>query len=932
MRRILAATAFAALALAARAQTVTVKDTVMTTYPYADPDPVPRMGNIYPYWHFNTFTTEPSARTWKIVVLENDYIRVKVFPEIGGKIWSIYDKTSGQELFYDNDAVKFREISLRGPWTSGGIEFNYGVIGHAASCSSPVNWTTSTKPDGSVSCYIGVLDMVSRSHWTIEVNLPKDAAWVRTSSIWHNCSSEYQPYYSWANSGIRASDDLVLVYPGRNAIGHGGDVIEFPMDSKGRDLSHYSEQAFGRDKSYHVVGSHKPFFGAWYRDDDWGLLHYSMRDDKLGRKYFTWAQSEQGSIWVDLLTDGRTQYVEMQSGRLFNQNNVSCSASSPFRQFLFNPYGTDEWTEYWLPYKGIGAADNVTLDAVVSVSLRKVGICPLRPVSGCLEVTAADGGRILEKDVSLKPMEALTLEVAGAPASVRIAGRTLWTSDDELTSRPQKRSEDYDDASPSARMMMARDLVGMRMYADAEEIVDTVLASAPSMIEALSMKAALTYHRMAYEEALGWSDKALAVDQYDPEAGLFGGLAAAALGRDYDALDRLEVASIAPSTLRSSCQTELACLRMRRGERDLAAEYARKALVGNAHNITALQILYLTSGEGLSEIEELDPLSHFPQAVSLLGGSMDDAAYAASFQQEASWEDCLEMAIFFHKVGMDAEAARIASAAETNALTSLWAAYLTDSPDAIAAAAAAPLSLVHPFRQESAQPLRWALAQGGGWQFRYLLALLQEHLGNHSEAEELMVPDDSDCSAYYAFRYRLCGSIGDIRKAYDLDPDCWQYRVDLAKALTGSGNPQEAVSLLKKYYAGHSDCIQAGDALVDAYIAAGDWNSAEKIMDSIVYLPFEGQHGSHDKYRRIKLHQAAAAIDRGAYSKASGLVDEALLWPSRLGAGKPYDEYIDTSVEDSLKAEIERRKTSRGPFESAMNLIGEKTEPDRKLF
>ena len=83
------------------------------------------------------------------------------------------------------------------------------------------------------------------------------------------------------------------------------------------------------------------------------MLHYARRDEKPGRKYFTWAPSEEGSIWIDLLTDGNPQYVELQSGRLFNQNMVQ-SNDTPFKQFLFTPYGTDEWNEYWLPFSGIG--------------------------------------------------------------------------------------------------------------------------------------------------------------------------------------------------------------------------------------------------------------------------------------------------------------------------------------------------------------------------------------------------------------------------------------------------------------------------------------------------------------------------------------------------------------------------------------------------
>ena len=111
------------------AQTVTVKDTVMTTYPFGDPNPIPQVKrNCYPYCNFDEFSTTPEKQSWKMVVLENPYLRVKIFPEIGGKVWSVFDKTAGKEMFYDNNVVKFRDIAMRGPWTSGGIEFNYGVL------------------------------------------------------------------------------------------------------------------------------------------------------------------------------------------------------------------------------------------------------------------------------------------------------------------------------------------------------------------------------------------------------------------------------------------------------------------------------------------------------------------------------------------------------------------------------------------------------------------------------------------------------------------------------------------------------------------------------------------------------------------------------------------------------------------------------------
>lgn len=919
-----------AATLALHAQTITVKDTVMTTYPYSDPDPVPRMGKIFPYWHFQQFSTAPEQKVWKMVVLENDYLRVKIFPQIGGKIWSIFDKTAGRELVYDNDAVKFREISLRGPWTSGGIEFNYGVIGHAPSCASPVDWYTE-KNDNGVSCYIGVLEMTSHSRWTVEISLPEDAVWCTTRSIWHNLSGEWQPYYSWANSAVETSDDLMLVYPAHNAIGHNGELLTYPLNDEGTDISLLSNQAYGADKSYHMVGSHKSFFGAYYPSADWGTLHWSLRDEKLGRKYFTWAQSSQGTIWVDLLTDGRKQYVELQSGRLFNQNFEPSSIKSAYRQFLFSPYGTDEWCEYWLPYEGIGPADNITLDCVTSVSGNKIGIYPLRKYEGPLRVTDAGGKVLYEAQVSFKPAVTWSAEVDGVPAEAKIGRRIIWQADDQLTDRPQSRSAKFDPESAESLTLLARDNFGLRDFAKAESLVDKALAKAPANLEALTLKAALLYHRMKYDQAYETAGEALSIDQYNSEAGYISGLAAVRLGKIYDAMDRFEVAAISDSPMRSGCYTELARLHFRSGDNELAEDYCVKALKCNGRNLTAMMIYCRAHGSGCAAIQAADPLCHFPSAENFLGGKIDAATFASEFKSELVWEDFLEIAIFYHSLDLDGEAATILGALPSqNALTALWKAFLEGNAAGIAPAEACGVDFAFPYRAESAEVLEWAAARGG-WQSAYLLAVLKDSFGYKEEALKTIEGLDPDFAPFHAYRYSLTKNTEDLRRAFALEPDGWRYRRLLALERIERGDCAEAVRLLAGWYKSHPDNFQVGDALIDAYMGTGRYRDAEKIVDKIVYLPFEGQKSSHNKYRDIKLHIAAMECDKGNFSKALAKVDESLLWPERLGAGKPFDNLVDTSREEWVRSEILKRKNGESKEPLSPQLNDSRTK-DKKLF
>ena len=97
------------------AQQATVTETVETvkTYPFSDPDPVADPSDLfYPYFRFDGFSAKGINRQWKVVSLENDYIKLTLFPEIGGKIWGAVDKTTGYCDAWSVDIRRYR-VQLR---------------------------------------------------------------------------------------------------------------------------------------------------------------------------------------------------------------------------------------------------------------------------------------------------------------------------------------------------------------------------------------------------------------------------------------------------------------------------------------------------------------------------------------------------------------------------------------------------------------------------------------------------------------------------------------------------------------------------------------------------------------------------------------------------------------------------------------------------
>ena len=326
---------------------VSMETVTLVEYPFSDPDPVPPTDSKrYPYFRFDGTSVVGSPRVYRSFRLENDRIRLDVLPEIGGKVWGATDKASGFDFIYRNHAAKFRNVAMRGPWMSGGIEYNFGIIGHGPYTSTPVDCLVRTNSDGSVSCFVSMTEFICRTAYQVEIRLAPGESHFVTSTLWCNSSGLPAPYYHWMNSASPVERDMVLKFNGRSAIGHEGEASPWPVDSRGRHLDVYAANAFGHNKSYHVVNGDNRVFGVWYPSRGIGFIHENEPYDKYGRKAWIWALSREGAIWEGLLTDVDGQYVELQSGRAFNQPRLG-TVFTPFKHPTFSPGRTDRFDERW---------------------------------------------------------------------------------------------------------------------------------------------------------------------------------------------------------------------------------------------------------------------------------------------------------------------------------------------------------------------------------------------------------------------------------------------------------------------------------------------------------------------------------------------------------------------------------------------------------
>ena len=141
---------------------------VIPTYLIGPPDPTPRFysgGNsqgaqhrIYPYPAYDNLTAEKVDQTYTMVYLENEYVRIGILPEIGGKVFEAIDKTNGYNFVYRQHVIKPALISLLGAWISGGMEWDVPHH-HRATSFLPVQYTIEDNADQSKTVWVGELEL-----------------------------------------------------------------------------------------------------------------------------------------------------------------------------------------------------------------------------------------------------------------------------------------------------------------------------------------------------------------------------------------------------------------------------------------------------------------------------------------------------------------------------------------------------------------------------------------------------------------------------------------------------------------------------------------------------------------------------------------------------------------------------------------------------
>lgn len=607
------------------AVTVSEQDIVIPTYLSGAPDPDPMFyfglssqgaaGRVYPYPLYDSLTNTKSNKVYRIVYLENQYVRIGVLPEIGGRLFEAIDKSNGYNFIYRQHVIKPALIGLIGAWISGGIEWNIPHH-HRATTFLPVQYRIESNPDASKTIWVGELELRQRMRWAVGYTLRPGKSYLECSVRILNRAPLVNTMLCFANVAVRVNENYQVIYPPstRFVTFHGKrEFTTWPVATtryagadftRGVDVSWYSNHISAN--SMFAWNYQDDFFAGYDHGRQAGILSVADHHIIPGKKFWTWGNGPRGRMWEKILTDSDGPYIELMAG--------AYSDNQPDYSWL-QPYETKSFKMYWYPFRGIGGVKNANLDAAINLDVATngavtVGFCTTTAYPAATVRVKAGDTILLEQSTPIDPGRPYTKHLSiplgidehDLRASLSVAGKEL-VSYSPLRLEPQKMPEPVTGPPPPEEMKSVEELflAGQRI----EQFHSPSLQPEPYWEEALRrdpgdsrVNTALGIRKLKqarFAEAEQLFRKALERLTFnytapkDGEASYYLGLALEGQDRFNEAFDAFYKATWS-AAWEGPAYFALAEIATRRGDLDKGMEFVNRALDFNALNLRALNL------------------------------------------------------------------------------------------------------------------------------------------------------------------------------------------------------------------------------------------------------------------------------------------------------------------------------------------------------
>ena len=885
------------------------------TYKVLEEDPLPHFfSKHYPYTKIDMFNSKPIPVEYKAIFMENEYLKLTVFPELGARLYSVYDKVSEKQVFHYNDTIRPTMIAHRGAWIAVGIEFNLcQVYHHTVDNFSPVDYLYRKDENGSATVYISSLNKSSNVRYLIALTLRSGDSRIGVEIKTFNTELIPNRYYFWSNAAIDASKGLRFFYPGFES-----SFGPYPINKRGIDLSWYKNHKWAGD--IFIIDSEENFFACYNYDDHRGVIHYADHHMIPGKKIFTWGTSKDGLFWKDLLSDKSIPYIEIQSGRFLTMKMIE----------FIDPLAFDRWKEYWYPVREIGGITYANEAAALYIKmakmdnnyLAKIKIQPAIKLNNGILTIHCNNKEVYKETINLKPEASFVKEliVPSDKIIVKINDRNgreliLW---DYRKYRAKSSHESVWNDCAEELWLKGIDAEKKRTRFIAKTYYERALKKDSGFSRALCSLALLDYHSGLYEDAIMKLEKAIKRDPHFEDANYYLGLA-------YLAIDNLEDSERELWKIYSGhhygalAAFLLGIIKLRRRRYGEAEEFFRNSLAKYSLNLKAICMLSASHREqrkirqALEVIEKgykLMPLDYLVLTEKHLLMTSDD--YKKIVLSDV--QKVLEVAKDYIFAGLYNDSLRILSEAvvrkncKDNPLIYYYIGYVQKKLGAnketlkyYRIGSSKVFNYIFPHRLEEINILEDVTKKLPLDPVpRYLLGNLLFYRGRVEDGLKLW-EEAAKLKLEHSVLYRNLGLAYTLLnidlskaarmylKAIRLNPRNHRLYIELDDVYGKMGCIDKRVNLFERV----SKKIKRDSflaRLASAYVDAGKYDEALNILVNTSFTPREGYYGFWEIYVDTLLGKGLKYLKKGINSEALKCFMGATKYPKNLGVGMPFYE------------------------------------------
>ncbi|MFB0553516.1 MAG: DUF5107 domain-containing protein [Phycisphaerae bacterium] len=406
---------------------------VVPTYEVGKADPNPRFytgrtyqgaqGRVYPYPMLDVLTDNRKDKTYKAAYLENEYVKICILPEIGGRVFAALDKTNNHDFLYRQHVIKPALIGMIGAWISGGIEWCIPHH-HRATTFMPVDYTMEENADGSKTVWVGETELRHRMRWLVGITLYPEKSYMEATIKIINRTPFVNSILCWANVAVHANENYQVIFPpsteyatyhGKNQFAQWPISYEFYSGvdyTRGVDLSWWKNHP--SPISFFAWNYQDDFFAGYDHGKEAGTAYVSNHHIAPGKKLWEWGPGPRGQMWDKILTETDGPYIEIMAGA-YSDNQPDYSWIQPYEVKIIK--------EYWYPLRKIESVKNANLKAAVNLEVRegntaKVGFNTTSAYKNALVLLKAEDKVVFKQRINIGPDRPFLKEVALA-AGVR---------------------------------------------------------------------------------------------------------------------------------------------------------------------------------------------------------------------------------------------------------------------------------------------------------------------------------------------------------------------------------------------------------------------------------------------------------------------------------------------------------------------------------